>query len=293
MTNRTEFETVIYEPVADHVVRVTMNRPDKRNAQNHKMTYDINRAFDLAAADDDVKVIILAGAGPHFNAGHDQINRGEAEDIETVGTWFGYDLPGMEGLVARNKETYFDICWRWRNIPKVIIGQAHGKSIGGGLMLLWICDIIIASDDALFADPVVNIGCNGVEYFAHPWEMGPRKAKEFLFTGDFYTADQMERTGMINQVVPRDQLEERTLQMAKRIAEKPSWGLKLAKEAVNGMLDTQGQFPAMRAAYSLCSLGHAQMMVTGDMARKRATPDAERLFTNRMETNAGAGPADR
>ena len=281
MPVKQEFETVIYEPVEEGVVKVTMNRPEKRNAQNHKMTYDLNRAFDLAAADDDVKVVILAGAGPHFNSGHDQINRGEAEDIETVGTWHGYNLPGMEGLVSRNKEVYFDIMWRWRNIPKVLIGQAHGKTIGGGMMLLWICDIIIASEDALFADPVVNIGCNGVEYFAHPWELGPRKAKEFLFTGDFFSAAELEKTGMINRVVPRDQLEAETLRMARRIAEKPSWGLKLAKEAVNGMLDTQGQYPALRAAFSLCSLGHAQLMATRGLASRGE--GKERLFTKVME----------
>src|SRR5690349_5385731 len=103
-----EFTTIKYEAVADHVVKVTMNRPDVRNAQNHTMTYELNDAFDEACRDNDVKVIILAGEGPHFNSGHDQVNRGSHEDIETVGTWYGYDLPGIEGLMSRNKETYFD-----------------------------------------------------------------------------------------------------------------------------------------------------------------------------------------
>lgn len=263
MPETPEFTTIRYEVVEQHIARVVLSRPEKRNAQNHTMTYEMNRAFDLAAADNDVKCIILSGDGPHFSSGHDQIQRGEISDIETVGTWYGYDLPGIEGVMSRNKETYFDICWRWRNIPKPIIGLAHGKTIGGGLMLLWICDIIIAADDALFADPVVAIGCNGVEYFGHPWELGPRKAKEILFTGNFFTAQDALRSGMVNQVVPQDQLDEAAMTMARRIATKPTMGLKLAKEAVNAMMDAQGQYNALRAAFSLCSLGHAQLFLAG------------------------------
>jgi enoyl-CoA hydratase len=250
-------KTVRYEVVEPHIVRITLDRPDKRNAQNHSMTYELNDAFDAACRDDDIKVIILAGEGPHFNSGHDQIERGEHDDIRTVGTWYGYDLPGIEGLMSRNKETYFDICWRWRNIPKPIIAQAHGKTIGGGLMLLWVCDIIVASDDAQFADPVVAIGCNGVEYFGHPWELGPRKAMEFLLTGDYFSAQEAKEAGMINRVVPRDQLASTVLAMARRIA------TKLAKEAVHAALDAQGQYPALRAAFSLCSIGHSQMLIKG------------------------------
>jgi enoyl-CoA hydratase/carnithine racemase len=259
----TEFTTIRYEPVEDHIVRVLLNRPDKRNAQNHTMTYELNEAFDEAAANDDVKVILLEAVGPHFCAGHDQLNRGTHDDIKTVGTWHGYDLPGIEGRMARNKETYFDMCWRWRNIPKPIIAGAHGKTIAGGLPLLWISDIIVASDDATFADPTPYVGVNGVEYFGHPWEFGPRKAKELLFTSDYVTAQDAHTLGMVNHVVPRNQLRETVLDLARKTARKPSLGLKLAKEAVNGMLDTQGQFAAMRAAFSLCTIGHAQIDLVG------------------------------
>lgn len=258
-----EFTTVRYEQVAEHIVRITLNRPQKRNAQNHTMTYELNDAFDAACADNDVKVIILAGSGPHFNAGHDQVQRGELSDIRTVGTWYGYDLPGIEGLMSRNKETYFDLVWRWRNIPKPIIGQAHGKTIGGGLMLLSICDIIIASDDAEFADPTVSGGSNGVEYFGHPWDFGARRAKELLFTGGWFSAQDAYDAGFVNRVVARERLEESVLAMARRIARQPSIGLKLSKEAVNGALDAQGQYTALRAAFSLCSINHAQILLRG------------------------------
>jgi enoyl-CoA hydratase len=258
-----EFETIRYEPVEPHIVRIVLDRPEKRNAQNHMMTNELNRAFDIAAADDDVKVIILAAEGPHFCAGHDQITRGEPSDIEPVGVWHGYDLPGIEGPMDWHREEYIDSHWRWRNIPKPLIAAVHGKTIGGGLPLLWICDIIVASEDASFADPAVMFGVNGVEYFGHPWEFGPRKAKELLFTSDFLTAQEARGLGMVNQVVARDELDETVLAMARKIAEKPLLGLKLAKEAVNGMLDIQGQHNALLSAFALCTIGHAQMQIVG------------------------------
>ena len=118
------------------------------------------------------------------------------------------------------------------------------------------CDIVVASEDALFCDPVVAMGANGVEYFAHPWELGPRKAKELLFTGDWLTADEARGLGMVNQVVPRDELESFTLKMAEKIATKPSMGLKLAKQSVNQAVDAQGFWPALQAAMSLQQLAH-------------------------------------
>lgn len=276
-----EFKTIRYEHVEDHIVRVAMNRPEKRNAQNHTMTYELNDAFTEAARDNDVKVIILSGEGPHFNSGHDQTERGTKEDIRTVGTWFGYDLPGVEGSIASSREVYFDTIWRWRNIPKPMIAQVHGKCIGGGLMLAWASDIIIASEEATFADPVVAVGCNGVEYFGHPWELGPRKAKELLFTGNFFSAQDAYDAGMINRVVPLDKLDETVMTMARRIATKPTLGLKLAKEAVNAAQDAQGMYPALRAALSLCSLGHAHIKMTmGNLAQDHEA--RTRLFANAM-----------
>ena len=97
--------------------------------------------------------------------------------------------------MAWEEEVYFQMCWRWRNIPKPVIAAAQGKTIAGGLMLLWVADVIIAADDAQFSDPVVGMGVNGVEYFAHPWELGARKAKELLFTGDFVSAEDARLLG--------------------------------------------------------------------------------------------------
>jgi enoyl-CoA hydratase len=252
------FETVIYEIPAPGVARITQNRPEARNAQNHQLTYDLNAAFDEAAADESVKVIILAGAGPHFSAGHDLRGGGPPlSSYPTVGTWREFNKKGAEGYMAVEEEIYLGMCRRWRNIPKPTIAQVQGKCIAGGLMLAWVCDLIVASDDAMFSDPVVQMGVCGVEYFAHPWELGARKAKEMLFTADWVTAQDAYRLGMVNHVVPREELESFTLALAEKIAQKPSFALKLAKEAVNQTLEAQGQWQAMLAVFNLHQLAHS------------------------------------
>ena len=153
------------------------------------------------------------------------------------------------------------MCWRWRNLPKPLLAAAQGKTIAGGLMLLWVADVIFAAEDALFSDPVVGMGVNGVEYFAHPWEFGARKAKEYLFTGDWVTAPEAQRLGMVNHVVPAPELRTATMDMARRIATRPSFALRLAKESVNQTLEAQGQLTALKAAFSLQHLAHAHNRV--------------------------------
>jgi enoyl-CoA hydratase len=158
--------------------------------------------------------------------------------------------------MSREKELYLGLSERWRNIPKPTIAAVQGRCIMGGLMLIWPCDIIIASEDAQFVDHAVSFGVGGVEYFAHPWEMGARKAKEFLFTGEWMSAAEAHRLGMINHVVPLDQLQEAALAMAKKIATKPMFALKLAKESVNAMEDVQGRTNAMQTSFALHQLAH-------------------------------------
>ena len=259
MTNDT---TVRYDQPQAHVARITLDRPERRNAQDLRMTYELNQAFDRAAQDDDVKVIILAGSGPHFSAGHDlRGNSGLTHaDFPVVDTWGGFDLSGAEGLMGNEQEIYLRMCERWRNLPKPTIAQVQGKCIAGGLMLAWVCDLIIASEDATFQDPVVQFGICGAEYFAHPWELGARKAKEMLFTSDWIGAHDAHRLGMVNQVVPREKLETFTLEVAAKIAVKPAFALKMAKEAVNQALDQQGQTQSIRASFGLHQLCHSHNM---------------------------------
>ncbi len=257
-------QTIRYEvvdPGERGIAVVTLDRPESRNAQNKRMTYEMNAAFDDAARRSDVKVIVLQADGPHFCSGHDMRDTESHRDFDLVSTHGGYGREGQEGHMAWEEEVYFQMCWRWRNIPKPLIAAAQGKTIAGGLMLLWVADVIVAADDALFSDPVVGMGVNGVEYFAHPWEFGARKAKELLFTGDWVDAEEAHRLGMVNHVVAGDELRPFVMAMAGRMAKRPSFALKLAKESVNQTLEAQGQWTALRSAFTIQHLAHAHNRV--------------------------------
>ncbi|MEE2823866.1 MAG: enoyl-CoA hydratase [Pseudomonadota bacterium] len=251
-----EFSRITYE-VSEGVARIALNRVEVRNAQDKAMLYELNDAFDLASRDDEVKVIVLAANGPHFSSGHDLADRTDVTEFSPVSNWGGYDKPGAEGRQALEEEIYLGLCWRWRNLPKPTIAEVQGKVIAGGLMLVWVCDLIVAAEDTTFSDPVVAFGVNGVEYFAHPWEFGARKAKELLFTGGRMTAQEALSCGMVNHVVGRADLTTFTSDLAARIAQRPSMGLRLAKQSVNQALDAQGFYTALQAAMSLQQLGHA------------------------------------
>jgi enoyl-CoA hydratase len=169
---------------------------------------------------------------------------------------------GAPGHYAFEQEAYLGLCRRWRELPKPTIAEVQGRCLAGGLMLVWPLDLIIAAEGATFADPVAAFGVNGVEYFVHPWELGARKAKELLYTGDPITAEQARQLGMVNQVVPDADLTADCLRLAGRIAVRPAFGLRLAKESVNRALDAQGQPSAIDAAFALHHLGHANNLAT-------------------------------
>ena len=236
-------EVVLYE-VRDAVALVTMNRPEFHNAQNSQMTYALDAAFRRACDDDEVKVIVLRGAGKHFSAGHDIGTPGRDVDktFDRASLWYDHvNKPGGEFLYAREQEVYLGMCRRWREMPKPTIAMVQGACIAGGLMLAWVCDLIVASEDAYFADPVVRMGIPGVEYFAHVHELNPRIAKEFLFLGERMPAPRAYQMGMLNRVVARDELEQQTLDIAGRIAQMPRLGLQLSKQAVNNAEDLMGK----------------------------------------------------
>ena len=257
MSAEPDFQTVTYEVPATGVARIMLDRPEVANAQNKQMLYELNAAFDVAVADDRIKAIILGANGKHFSSGHDLRDDASFDDFTTVGPVGGFAQPGAEGMMAREEEVYLGFCKRWRDIPKPTIAQVHGKVIAGGLMLVWPCDLVVASDDATFSDPVVAFGVNGVEYFAHAFEFGPRRAKELLFTGEAVGAAEAKEVGMVNRVVPRDELESETLALATKIASRPSMGLKLAKMSVNQSVDAMGFPVALQSAFGLQHVGHA------------------------------------
>lgn len=259
-----EQDIVLYE-AREGVAWITMNRPQYHNAQNGKMTYLLDDAFKAAVADDEVKVIVLRGEGKHFSAGHDIGTPGRDVHLsqDRVTMWYDHaDKEGGEFLYVREAEAYLGMCRRWREIPKPTIAAVQGACIAGGLMLAWVCDLIVATDDAYFSDPVVRMGIPGVEYFAHPYELNPRIAKEFLFTGNKMGAERAYQMGMVNQVSTRDTLMSDVEVLAMKIAAMPRLGLALTKQAINNVEELQGKRSAMEAAFAWHHFTHVHNDLT-------------------------------
>jgi enoyl-CoA hydratase len=253
------------------VLKITTNRPEVLNAQSRILLEELDDAFNAAVDDKDVKVIILAGAGKHFSAGHDLGSPQEMEDQKKTPL-----EPGFKGEYRRLWERFFENTMRWRDLPKPTIAQVQGYCIMGGMMIASACDIIIASEDAQFADRAVGWGGGHVQYFSMPWDLGPRKAKEYLFTGEFIGAAEAEKLGLVNRVVPREKLEAETMTLAQKIATKDSFALKLAKASVNETLNAQGWREAMEGAFKnyMLTIPHRIEMGTyGPAAREKAPKD--------------------
>lgn len=255
----------------DKVLRITINRPAVRNAQSRVLLEELDAALLAAAADDAVRVIVIAGAGKDFSAGHDLGSTEELEDRRQRPRAPG--IPGeYERIIAMNLEN----CLRWRDLPKPTIAQVQGHCIMGGLMLATCCDLIVAADDAVFADRTVAWGGAHVQYFAMPWEIGARKTKEYLFTAGTISAKEAAELGLVNRVVPRVELESSTLELAARIARNDAFALRMAKLSVNETLDRQGQRQALEMAFKnyMATLPHRKELGTfGEPASQETARD--------------------
>jgi enoyl-CoA hydratase/carnithine racemase len=235
--------------VADKIAAITLNRPEAANAQNGALLDELDAAWTKAAEDPGVAVIVLRAEGKHFSSGHDLNDRWPAPEEIT-----------LEWIYGAETRRYLEYSLRWRNVPKPSIAAVQGRCIAGGLLLCWPCDLIVAAEDASFSDPVVMMGIGGVEYHGHTWELGARKAKEILFTGRPVTAAEAEQVGMVNKVVPRDQLDAETRALAEHIATMPSFGLRQAKRAVNQTLDVQGFYAAIQSVFDIHQSGHGNAL---------------------------------
>ncbi len=255
------YDFISYEPIDDgRIVRILLDRPEARNAQNRGMLVELNEAFLRAEADDEVRVVILGGAGPMFTSGHDLGSKVSMEELQTHQSWKenGGTRQGAERLMLQEWHHYFENTRRWRNLRKITIAQVHGPVYAAGLMLMWACDLIVAADDVVFADVVgTRLGMCGVEYFGHPWEFGPRKAKELLLTGDSLSVDEAHQLGMVSKIFPADELPDRTVEFARRIAQQPTMSALLIKEAVNQSVDNMGFYNALNACFTLHELNHS------------------------------------
>jgi len=278
MNSKASSASIIEYEVRENIAIVSINRPERANAQNDDITYGLDAAFKRACYDNDVQVIVLRSTGKHFSAGHDIGVRNDAEVLpeQRATLWYDYrDSVGAERQYVREHEVFLGMCRRWREIPKPMIAAVPGACIAGGLMLAWVCDLIIAADDAFFADPVVSMGVPGVEYSAHAFEMSPRIAREFLMLGERMSAQRAYEVGMVNRVAPRERLDDEAFAMAKRLAERPRFALALTKQALNMVDDIRGKKSAIDAMFALHHVGQAHnQMLTGQVSLNR---DVEKM----------------
>ena len=242
---------------AEHVVRyevdgavavLTMNRPQVANAQNSELIDALDACFDRADADDAVRVVVLAGAGKHFSAGHDlkALVSGEGAD-----EWVAMrDTP--EGKFRHEQVMYVERCRKIHDFRKPTIAAVQGKCIAGGLMLACMCDLIVASDDASFSNPVLRMTGAGVELLVEPWELGIRQAKEFLLAAEELDAAEAWRLGMVNKVVPRAELMARTMELAARVALVPP----VTAQVVKGSLNHVGELMGKQASWRYHFMAH-------------------------------------
>jgi enoyl-CoA hydratase len=264
MTEEAQPEYVTYR-VEDGVAWVMLNRPEYSNAQNYRLLGQLDAAFRRAVEDDAVKVIVLGGEGKHFTAGHD-IGTPEKDthmERERIHLWPNHlTRGGAERQYVLEQDAYLGLCRRWQDIPKPTIAMVQGACIAGGLMLAWVCDLIIASEDAFFQDPTVRMAQPGVEYFAHAFELPPRVAKELLYLGRRMPAQRAYQFGMVNEIFPRETLREEVAKIAAEIAERNAFGLTLTKQAVNFVEDLRGKRQAMDGVFHMHHLAHAHNQLT-------------------------------
>jgi enoyl-CoA hydratase len=248
----TTYATIEYEK-ADNVARIWMNRPEVHNAQNELMLAELDKAFAAAAADPDVRVIVLAGRGRSFSSGHDLKRTVEGSTEQDV-----IELrKTTEGRLQHEYSSYYSHALRIRDIAKPTIAQVHGHCIAAGLMLAAMCDLIVAGQGASFANPVLRMGALGTEVLVEPWELGVRKAKEFLFLGDSISADEAKDLGMVNRVVDDGELTKAVDALAQRIASLPPVAAQLMKQSVNATWDAMGQREAWSYHFMIHQLSHA------------------------------------
>lgn len=267
MTTETVEPDFVTYRLEEGVAWVMLNRPEASNAQNYRLLAQLDAAFRRAVDDDEVKVIVLGGEGRHFSAGHDIGTPEKDSDRprERTGLWWSHlDRPGIERQYVLEQDGYLGLCRRWQDIPKPMIAMVQGGCIAGGLMLAWVCDLIVASEDAFFQDPVLRMAMPGVEYFAHAFELPARVARELLLLGERMPAQRAYDLGMVNRLVPRDVLRAEVARIATELATRDRFGMMLTKQAFNFVEDARGKRHAMDGVFHIHHLGHAQNMLVTD-----------------------------
>ena len=233
------------EPAA-HVRRVTLNRPEKRNALNHALRGGIIQALQEADQDPEIRVMIVRGAGKCFSSGYDLGSGSEGQELP----WF---TPGGEGQWPRHVTQGWMSIWE---LSKPVIAQVHGYCLAGGSELATCCDLVYMADDAQMGYPAVRFGVPDNHF--HVWFVGMRKAMEMMLTGDSISGVEAARLGWANASFPAEDLEQQVLGVAQRIATVPPDLVQLNKRVVHRQMEIMGLHTGIRAGSELCALGMHQ-----------------------------------
>jgi enoyl-CoA hydratase len=275
------YDTLLYETDGPVAV-ITMNRPEVANAQNTALIDELDAALDEADDDDDVRVVVLAGAGKHFSSGHDlkAIVGQEAPD-----RWVAMrETP--EGKFHHEKVMYFDRCVRVHDFRKPTIAAVQGSCVAAGLMLACMCDLIVAADDAVFENPVLRMTGAGVELLVEPWELGIRKAKEFLLTGDRIDAQEAWRLGLVNKVVPRDELMRAAIELAQKVALVPPVTAQVVKASINHVAELQGKRQSWQYHFMAHHWTHNTATALGALEARKQKTSMKEVFADRDRGDA-------
>ena len=238
-----DYTVILVDDPAPHVRRITLNRPEKRNALNHALRGQLLDALTRGDADPDVKVQIVRGAGPSFSAGYDLAGGNEGQSLpfytsDSDGQWPRHVTTGWMGI--------------W-DLGKPVIAQVHGYCLAGGSELATGCDLVYCAEDAKIGYPAVRFGVPDMHF--HAWLVGMRMAMEMMVTGDSISGVEAAQLGWATRAFPADQLEARVLDVAQRIAQLPLDVLQLNKRVVHRQMEMMGFRTALRVGTELCALG--------------------------------------
>ena len=275
-------DPVVVYSVDGHVATITMNRPQVANAQDTTLIDALDACFDAADADDEVRVVILAGAGKHFSSGHDL--KALVGDTEPDEWRLMRDTP--EGKFRHEQVMYYDRCRRIYSFRKPTIAAVQGSCVAAGLMLACMCDLIVAADDATFQNPVLRMTGAGVELLVEPWELGVRKAKEFMWTGEKLDAQEAWRLGMVNRVVPRDELMARTMELAERVALVPPATAQVTKDSLNHVSTLMGKDDSWKYHFMAHHWMHNTETATSALKARSAKASMSEVFAEHRDEPA-------
>jgi enoyl-CoA hydratase len=278
-------EPVVLYDVDGPVATITMNRPRAANAQDTALIDGIDQAFDRADADDDVRVVILAGAGKHFSAGHDlKAIVGPEPDAWTRMR----DTP--EGKFRHEQVMYVEKCRRIHDFRKPTIAAVQGKCVAAGLMLACMCDLIVAADDATFSNPVLRMSGAAVELLVEPWELGIRQAKEFLLAAEEIDAAEAWRLGLVNKVVPRAELGSRARQLADRVALVPPVTAQVVKDTINHVGELMGKSSSWKYHFMAHQWAHNTATSLTALDERKQMGSMKEVFAARDRGDAPPAP---